>query len=511
MGYKKLREMFYGATALVLLVLGLSAGSSLAEEKNPDKLIYFFSPSCHRCINTRENVMPRVIEHFTGRVFVEYRDISDAENYRMLFALKQQYKADEKSVFPVLYIGGKFLDGADEDSLAYESIATFVARGIGSREKFSAVASDVDIMKYFDRLEPLAIIAAGLVDGINPCAFTVIVFFMSFLFMQGYTKRGIAVVGMSFIAAVFITYLLLGLGFFGWLLAMKGYAVATRVIAIGIGALSILFGILSLYDAYIFVRKGDSESMVLQLPKKIKARIRLVIGRQYRASKDGVSKKDANLLALAGSALAVGFVISIFESICTGQLYLPTIIFVLKTSPYKLKAFAYLFLYNLMFIIPLIAIFLFALAGVSSQSFASFMKRHMVLVKILLAAMFILLGISLVHADNSIFPAEKTKEELKKDPNFYDFGVVKEGETIKHTFILKNNEDVPVNIKEVNTSCACTSPKFDTKVVQPGKEVPIEISFNTQGYLGMRKRQLFVHTDSKVSPLVIFEIQADVK
>ena len=164
-----------------------------------------------------------------------------------------------------------------------------------------------------------------------------------------------------------------------------------------------------------------------------------------------------------------------------------------------------------MFIIPLIAIFLFALAGVSSQSFASFMKRHMVLVKILLAAMFILLGISLVHADNSIFPAEKTKEELKKDPNFYDFGVVKEGETIKHTFILKNNEDVPVNIKEVNTSCACTSPKFDTKVVQPGQEVPIEISFNTQGYLGMRKRQLFVHTDSKVSPLVIFEIQADVK
>ena len=164
-----------------------------------------------------------------------------------------------------------------------------------------------------------------------------------------------------------------------------------------------------------------------------------------------------------------------------------------------------------MFIIPLLVIFGLALVGVSSQAFAGAMKKHMVLIKLFLAAMFIFLGISLVHADNSIAPAEKTKAEIMKDPNFYDFGTVKEGTVIKHTFMLKNNEAETLNIKEVNTSCACTTPKIGAKTIEPGKETPIEISFDTKGYPGIRKRQLFVHTDSKKSALVIFEIQADVK
>jgi hypothetical protein len=51
----------------------------------------------------------------------------------------------------------------------------------------------------------------------------------------------------------------------------------------------------------------------------------------------------------------------------------------------------------------------------------------------------------------------------------------------------------------------------EKKVVMPGEEVPIEMSFNTKGYPGARKRHLFVHTDSKKNALVIFEITADVQ
>ena len=192
-------------------------------------------------------------------------------------------------------------------------------------------------------------------------------------------------------------------------------------------------------------------------------------------------------------------------------MYVPTIVFILKMTPYKLGALGYLLLYNFMFIVPLIAIYGLGLAGVSSTSFADVMKRNMFLIKLFLAAMFLFLGVSLVHADNTIAPAGKSHEEIMKDPNFYDFGKVKEGDVLKHTFMLKNNEDCTINIKEVNTSCACTTPKFDTKVVEPGKEVPIEISFDTKGYPGLRKRQLFVHTDAKKCPLVIFEIQATVQ
>lgn len=482
-----------------------------AKEKAFVTLVYFFSPSCHRCTTTRANVMPLIEKHYGARLNVEYRDITDVENYKQLFTLKQQLGADEKSVFPVLYVTGKFMDGRDDSNLTYETIASFIAQGMSREEKKPAViATTADIEKHFHSLAPLAIMAAGFIDGINPCAFTVIVFFMSFLFFQGYDKKNIAAVGLSFIAAVFITYLLLGMGFFAALHAMKGYTLITRIIGISIGVVSIIFGALSLYDAFVFLKKGESENMVLQLPKSIKQRIHSVVGDQYRVKKDTPAKKTG-MLALIGGALAIGFVISIFESVCTGQLYVPTIIYVLKTSPYKLKAFALLFAYNLMFIIPLLAIYGLALAGVSSQSFAGAMKRHMFVIKLFLAAMFIFLGVSLVHADNSIAPAGKTQAEIRKDPNFYDFGTVKEGEVIKHTFVLKNNEAEPITIKEVNTSCACTTPKVSSNTVLPGKEVSIEIAFDTKGYPGLRKRQLFVHTDSKKSSLVIFEIQADVK
>lgn len=512
-------------TALLLLAsCVLSPSLFAAKEKTPVTLIYFYSPSCHRCTATRADVMPLVEHHFSARLKVEYRDITDVENYKMLFTLKQQLKADEKSVFPVLYISGKFMDGRYETDLTYEAITSFVAQGMGREEhKIAATATTADIEKHFHSLAPLAIMAAGFVDGINPCAFTVIVFFMSFLFFQGYKRKSIAAVGISFIVAVFITYLLLGMGFFATLHAMKGYTLITRIIGMSIGVASIIFGVISVYDAFIFIKKGESEAMVLQLPKSIKQRIHAIVGDQYRVKKDAPAR-PTSILALIGGALAVGFIISIFESVCTGQLYVPTIIYVLKTSPYKLKAFALLFLYNLMFIIPLLVIYILALAGVSSNSFAGAMKKNMFLIKLFLAVMFIFLGISLVHADDSVVTTEKEQvrsqtvatapsgqPELKIDPNAYDFGVVKEGAVLTHAFVFKNTESETITIKEVNTSCACATPKVSANTVKPGEEISIEITFDTKGYSGKKKRHLFVHTDSKKNSLVIFEIQADVQ
>jgi phosphoglycerol transferase MdoB-like AlkP superfamily enzyme len=89
--------------------------------------------------------------------------------------------------------------------------------------------------------------------------------------------------------------------------------------------------------------------------------------------------------------------VSILEAVCTGQVYLPTIAFVLKVSHLKAQALAYLVIYNIMFIIPLIAVFLFALLGVTSQQFSKFMRTHMITIKLLLAGLFFGLGIILLR------------------------------------------------------------------------------------------------------------------
>jgi hypothetical protein len=103
-----------------------------------------------------------------------------------------------------------------------------------------------------------------------------------------------------------------------------------------------------------------------------------------------------HLSRLVLSALITGFLVSLLEAVCTGQLYLPTIAFVLKTTPFKLQALLYLIAYNIMFILPLLIIFLLALLGVTSGQFANFLKKHLVSVKVIMAFVFFSLGIFLV-------------------------------------------------------------------------------------------------------------------
>ena len=72
---------------------------------------------------------------------------------------------------------------------------------------------------------------------------TVIVFFISFLFFQKYNKRNIAVIGMAFMLSVFVTYVMIGLGLFGWLHAMKGFHIVTSAVNIAVALLAIVLAV----------------------------------------------------------------------------------------------------------------------------------------------------------------------------------------------------------------------------------------------------------------------------
>ncbi len=240
-------------------------------------------------------------------------------------------------------------------------------------------------------------VSAGLIDGINPCAFTVIVFFISFLTLQGYRKKELILIGLFFIFTVFLTYLLIGLGLFGFLYRLKGFWVVTRIANFCIGTFSIVLGGIALYDFFKFKKTGQPEGLVLQLPKTIKKQIHFVIGMHYRTDKDAREQPlDNRIYRLLVSALVTGFLVSILEAVCTGQVYLPTITFVLKTTSLKLQAMSYLLIYNLMFILPLFIIFILALLGVTSEQFAVFLKKNLLTVKLMMAALFFSLGIFLI-------------------------------------------------------------------------------------------------------------------
>ena len=379
-----------------ILAVVCFSGIAFAQTAHPQKpeLDYFFTPTCHACHEVREKIILPIEANYKDKLTINFLDISSIENYKMLLALKQKYSLANSGSVPCVNFAGRMFCGKKEisDNLG-KLIENELAKGSFRKSRNPAV----DLVKNFFSFTPVTIISAGLIDGINPCAFTVIVFFISFLALQGYRKFDLAVIGLFFIFAVFLTYLLLGLGIFSFFYSLKGFWVLRKIFNVIIGVLSLIFGIMAVNDLCKFLKSGESEGLSLQLPQAVKNQIHKVIGLKYRKDKTAAGQaRPGNIFSLIITALATGFLVSILEAVCTGQMYLPTITFVLKSTDIKLKAFLYLVLYNLMFILPLFVIFLCALAGTTSEDFARFLKKHFLLSRVLMAVLFFVLGIYLV-------------------------------------------------------------------------------------------------------------------
>jgi len=376
------------------LILLISPARSLAvEQPKLPELFIFYSLNCHECAKVKAEVMPVIQKEFAGRVDFVYLDVGELENYQLFLNLMQKSGSKIEFKVPLFYMSGRFLSGEGRVEI---NLRNFIKDAL-SRPSAGSTLMPADPIAYFKSFVPLSVVVAGLEDGINPCAFTVIVFFISFLVLQGYRKRELFFIGAAFILSVFLTYLGIGLGVFNFFYRFSGLWAVVHLFNIVIGLASIIFGILAVYDFIKLKKTGSTEQLILQLPKPVKERIHKVVGFFYR--KNNLEKQqnlNPGLARLILSAFITGFLVSLLEAVCTGQVYLPTIAFVLKASSFKLQALGYLLLYNIMFIVPLAVIFVFALMGTTSSQFSGFLKKHLGLIKIFMAVLFFSLGIFLL-------------------------------------------------------------------------------------------------------------------
>jgi cytochrome c biogenesis protein CcdA len=388
----KLKHYFIIILALFFLFSGRPAQAE-NDARGLPKLLIFFSPGCHRCQVVKAQIMPGIENEFRGRVFFEYLNLDNLDNYRLWLSLKDKTQPGIKFEIPLFYLNGSFINSEGD---VRDKLRMFIFEGIKKQNEKRAGAH-INLVEYFKHLAPLAVIIAGLQDGFNPCAFTVIVFFISFLAFQGYRKKELFLIGAVFIFAVFFTYLLIGLGIFNFLYGIRNFWRLTRAINLLVGASSIGLGLFSLYDYFKFRRTADTGGLTLQLPQAIKNRIHAIIGFYYRRDKNREDTLKPRIYRLILSALITGFLVCLLEAVCTGQAYLPTLVFIFKNTSLKVHALSYILLYNTMFVIPLIIIFILALAGFTSSDFAKFTKKHLGLIKILMAALFFTLGILLIR------------------------------------------------------------------------------------------------------------------
>ncbi len=105
-------------------------------------------------------------------------------------------------------------------------------------------------------------------------------------------------------------------------------------------------------------------------------------------------------------------------------------------------------------------------------------------------------------------PVYAEKKEI--DPYAWNFGRVKQGEILKHDFVLKNETNDILAINSVNTSCGCTASKADKNSLLPQESTTIKVTFNSKGYSGEVKQYVYVNTDNADMLIIKFTIIAQV-
>lgn len=290
---------------------------------------------------------------------------------------------------PAVFVGADALIGGDEiNPQSLEAVAQKYAESGAGRTWDAFDPNTATLAARFRSLGPLTVLFAGLVDGLNPCAFATLIFFVSYLAISGRKGTQILLVGAAFTLGVFIAYLAVGLGFYK-VLETLGALLETisRWVYAVTALLCAVLAVFSFRD-YLKARRGEIGEMSMNLPHGLRMRINQVI-RENRAVR-----------AYAAGAFITGLVVSFLELACTGQIYLPTIIFVSSIPELRAQAIVYLLLYNLMFIVPLVVVFILAYYGTTSRDLTAFLQRRAAAVKLGMTVLFVSLavwlGISLI-------------------------------------------------------------------------------------------------------------------
>jgi cytochrome c biogenesis protein CcdA len=248
--------------------------------------------------------------------------------------------------------------------------------------------AEESIIERFKSFGIFAILLAGLVEGLNPCALATLVFFISYLTMIGRKRREILMVGMGFSASSFTTHLLLGFGILSFIQHFSFFPLFVSIVYMITFALSLFLGVLSFYD-YIQLKRGQPSRMTLQVPNFLKKRIHRIIRTRSTELEEAKSGQSTRSLI---AALFIGFIVTLLQSTCTSQVYLPTLLFVTNVPSLKGSAYLYLIFYNGIYIVPLLAIFGIVYWGVTSEELSFFLQKRASTIKLITSLFFFALA-----------------------------------------------------------------------------------------------------------------------
>ena len=349
----------------------------------PPALVFFYQPGCNDCREVRR-LLADMPNYFSGLKIHTY-NVRQRDAALLNEALCDHFDvpANVHLVAPALFAADGALVG---EAINFDSLTELLARSTSledgqwykPRQAALAQAETSIQARYSETIKTSVIALIALTDGINPCAFATIIFLLSYLHIARRNTRQVLQVGAAFIVGVFVAYFAMGVGLVSLLDRITFLSGLSRIVNYGMAAFVLLIALLSIRDGILCLR-GRMGDMTLQLPGPLKQQIHTVI------------RHGARHRRYVMAAFGIGVVISIIELPCTGQAYLPTIAYMVRDTQLRAHALLHLLLYNILFIVPLIIIFILAAFGMTHDRLTAVLRKHAAMVKFATAALFLLL------------------------------------------------------------------------------------------------------------------------
>jgi len=330
---------------------GATAGEAVAWTTTRDDgsslvhLYFFWSQKCPHCLKALPFIDTIDREH--GWLEVHSAEISQSrQNAERYIAMAESLDLEARSV-PAFFVCGRMITGYDSPAGTGQDILALAQACRGSPGTAPTAPQDETQLSlpFIGTVSPqggslltFTLVIAGM-DSFNPCAFFVLLFLLS-LMVHARSRTRMLLIGTTFVMISGLVYFMFMAAWLN-LFMMLG---AIPVITVIAGAIAVAIGLINTKDYFLF-KQGPS----LSLPEAARPAL-------FRRMRELLKAERTPTMLLGTAALAVAA--NSYELLCTAGFPMVYTRILTLNELGAIEYYAYLLLYNLVYVLPLLAIVL---------------------------------------------------------------------------------------------------------------------------------------------------------